>query len=360
MKRRLFLKFLFFIPSIFNRLFAKEGSKGKMIKKQTPIDFQWPTLEPFLFCVHHHDMYPAGNEKHGVDSKYFAGRQLGSDFQLKDGFRMYHGDGVPGFPVHPHRGFETITIVRKGYVDHADSMGAIGRYGQGDVQWMTAGGGVQHCEMFPLLSKDSNNELELFQIWLNLPKENKMVNPDFKMLWAEDIPKVEGDEVSVSVISGSYEKTSYYEAPAKSWANKKENEVTILLAKFKKEGKFQYPATAGVNRMIYFFTDDKKTLNGQVVNGKQAVEVDSNIPLEIQAKANSEFLVLQAKPIGEPIVQYGPFVMNTQAEIQQAISDYQRTQFGGWRWSDKGVVHGGKAERFAQYPNNQMVRPKKS
>ena len=84
---------------------------------------------------------------------------MGDDFIIKDGFRMYHGKSVPGFPGHPHRGFETITVVRKGIVDHADSMGASGRYGNGDVQWMTAGKGVQHSEMFPLIHSDKENTI---------------------------------------------------------------------------------------------------------------------------------------------------------------------------------------------------------
>lgn len=108
-----------------------------MIKQSTPIELHWPTQEPFLFCAHHLDRYPEGNKNLGLDSKHFAGRQMGSDFNEKDGFRIYHGEEIPGFPVHPHRGFETITIVRRGYADHADSLGAAGRYGEGDVQWMT-------------------------------------------------------------------------------------------------------------------------------------------------------------------------------------------------------------------------------
>jgi redox-sensitive bicupin YhaK (pirin superfamily) len=113
-----------------------------------------------------------------------AGRNLGQDFTVKDGWRMYHGRVVPGFPSHPHRGFETVTVVRRGLVDHADSTGAAARYGGGDVQWLTAGSGIQHAEMFPLLARDRGNPLELFQIWLNLPAADKMAEPHFAMVWS--------------------------------------------------------------------------------------------------------------------------------------------------------------------------------
>ncbi|TNF47068.1 MAG: pirin family protein, partial [Bacteroidetes bacterium] len=160
----------------------------KKIIRTKALGFQWETQDPFLFCVHHEDNYPKGNAQLGPDTS-LEGRYLGQDFIVKDGWRMYHGTKVPGFPGHPHRGFETITVVRKGLVDHADSTGAAGRYGNGDVQWMTAGKGVQHSEMFPLLNQDSENPLELFQIWLNLPRSNKMVEPHFKMIWGENVPR---------------------------------------------------------------------------------------------------------------------------------------------------------------------------
>src|SRR5688500_1055829 len=149
-----------------------------------PLGFPWETRDPFLFCVNHDDRYPAGNEVLGPASS-LAGRDLGQDFEPSEDWRMYHGRRVPGFPAHPHRGFETVTIVRRGLVDHSVSLGATARYGHGDVQWLTAGRGIQHSEMFPLLRQDAPNHLELFQIWLNLPRADKMVEPHFTMFWAD-------------------------------------------------------------------------------------------------------------------------------------------------------------------------------
>jgi len=330
-----------------------------MIKQIIPIDFQWPTLEPFLFCVHHYDFFPPGNKNFGVDPKHFTGRQMGSDFTLKDGFRMYHGDEIPGFPVHPHRGFETITIVRKGLIDHADSLGAAGRYGEGDVQWMTAGSGVQHSEMFPLLHQDKENTVELFQIWLNLPKKNKMVAPDFKMLWADQIPKINlGPLVQVNLISGEFDGTKYYEAPKNSWASDSQNEVNILLVKVQKGGEFKFnKSIKNTNRVLYFFVGSDLMLNENVVKGHHAVILDSTKDLEIKSISEEiEFLILEAKPISEPVVQHGPFVMNSRQEIMDAFNDYQKTQFGGWPWPVPDMIHGSGFEKFAKYPDGHIEK----
>ena len=161
---------------------------GDSVIQTVPLGPQWATVDPFLFCVHHLDIYPAGNERLGPDAS-LAGRDIGMDFAGIDGWRMYHGATVPGFPQHPHRGFETVTFVRRGYVDHSDSLGATARFGRGDVQWLTAGKGIVHCEMFPLLDREGENATELFQIWLNLPAADKMVDPYFTMLWDEDLPR---------------------------------------------------------------------------------------------------------------------------------------------------------------------------
>ena len=202
------------------------------------LGFQWETSDPFLFCVHHNDHYPAGNEEMGPAAS-LSGRNIGQDFKLKDGWRMYHGETVPGFPEHPHRGFETVTIVRKGLVDHADSLGASGRYGSGDVQWMTAGKGVQHAEMFPLVNKDSENTLELFQIWLNLPKAKKFAEPNYKMLWSESIPQktikdINGNSIKLTIIAGKYEDIAPPSPPPDSWASDQDNSVSIWIVKMQK------------------------------------------------------------------------------------------------------------------------------
>ena len=166
----------------------RTSNTAHVVTNVSKLGFPWRTRDPFLFCVHHDDRYPKGNESLGPAAS-LAGRNLGQDFEVRDGWRMYHGEVVPGFPQHPHRGFETVTIVRNGLLDHSDSLGATARFGGGDVQWLTAGKGINHSEMFPLLKKDAPNPVELFQIWLNLPGAKKMVAPHFSMLWDDRIPR---------------------------------------------------------------------------------------------------------------------------------------------------------------------------
>lgn len=141
------------------------------------LGFPFRTLDPFLFCVYHKDFYPAGDELMRAPR-----RGDGADFTPSAPYRMYHGDRIPGFPQHPHRGFETLTATLEGIIDHTDSMGNAGRYGHGDLQWMTAGKGIVHGENFPLVNSDSPNPLRLFQIWLNLPRKDKMVEPCYVMV----------------------------------------------------------------------------------------------------------------------------------------------------------------------------------
>lgn len=332
-----------------------------------PLSFPWPTQDPFLFCVHHDDRYPAGNGRFGPAAS-LAGRQIGSDFSYRDGWSLYHGEQVPGFPAHPHRGFETVTLVRTGRIDHADSAGAAARYGDGDVQWLTAGRGIQHSEMFPLLRTDAPNPLDLFQIWLNLPARSKFAAPHFTMFWADTVPRrvetdAEGRRAELLCVAGALpDLAAPPSPPPDSWASQAEADVAIWTLKLDAGARLTLPAARGgaaTKRRLYFFLGDGLRVADQPVPGHCAIDLAAERPAEIvnTGTTPAELLMLQGRPIGEPVAQYGPFVMNTQAEIRQAFADYQRTGFGGWSWDDAAPVHGTDAARFARHPDGRVERP---
>lgn len=325
---------------------------------------QWPTIDPFLFCVHHHDAYPAGDERLAPKAS-LEGRDLGMDFSGRDGWSMYHGLAVPGFPQHPHRGFETVTYVRQGYVDHADSLGATARFGRGDVQWLTAGGGIVHAEMFPLVAEDTANPTELFQIWLNLPAEDKLVEPHFSMLWDEDIPRVvatdgEGRTVEVTVIAGELAGQHPALPPPRSWARRADADVAIWHLRLEPGASWELPAarTPETVRMLYVFEGSGLVVGGSVVGARTGVAVEAAEPVPLAAGDQPvEALVLQGRPIGEPVARYGPFVLNDRAGIEQAFADYRRTGFGGWPFPDDGPTHPRAQGRFARHADGRVEHP---
>lgn len=339
----------------------KKSSNG--ILNIEKLGFPWTTRDPFLFCVYHADAYPEGDGAFGPLTS-LGGRNLGNDFVLKDGWRMYHGKSIPGFPVHPHRGFETVTVVRKGMVDHSDSLGGAGRYGHGDVQWMTAGKGIQHAEMFPLLNNENANPLELFQIWLNLPRKSKFVEPHYFMFWQEQIPvRVFMDqdkrETRVEVVAGSLEDSKAPDPAPDSWAADAENEVAIWYIQMEAEASWTLPpASKGINRTLYFFEGDQLMINQSAVQVDHGIDLEANQPVElINGSREGRFLLLQGRPIQEPVANYGPFVMNTMEEIQETYRDYQGTQFGGWPWPRPDMVHPAEKGRFALHADGREQFP---
>jgi redox-sensitive bicupin YhaK (pirin superfamily) len=323
----------------------------------------WQTSDPFLFCVHHDDAYPAGNERLGPAAS-LAGREMGQDFAGKDGWRMYHGTVVPGFPQHPHRGFETVTIIRRGLIDHSDSLGATARFGAGDVQWLTAGGGIVHSEMFPLLDQGAPNPLELFQIWLNLPAEDKLVAPHFAMLWNEGIPRRRftdgaGRVTEVTVVAGSLDGERPPAPPPRSWASRPDADVAIWSIRMDAGASWSLPPAAHPSsvRTLYFFRGSSMRVGGRPLEARAAVVLRSDVETRLEAGPQAcDVLLLQGRPIGQPVVQYGPFVMNSAAEIQRAIRDYQRTGFGGWPWPADDPVHGASEGRFAKHADGRVER----
>jgi redox-sensitive bicupin YhaK (pirin superfamily) len=320
-----------------------------MIRKQFLLNGPWPTQSPFLFCVYHQDNYPKGNGNLGVPNH--NNPNPGSDFDPNQPFRMYHGQSVPGFPAHPHRGFETITIVNKGFVDHADSHGNAARYGKGDVQWMSAGSGLQHSEMFPLIYENQNNTFELFQIWLNLPAKSKSTPPGFKIFWNDEIPVLypNGNEaVSVRLIAGNFDDTSALQPLEHSWAGDAANHVLIIEIYIAPGHQITIPKTdAMANRTLYFFEGESANLNDVTIQSSRGFEIAPDQQLVLKAQnTNARFLLLQGIPINEPVVAHGPFVMNTAQEIYQTFEDYQRNYFGGWQWESQEPTHGHEAKRF--------------
>ncbi len=330
------------------------------VLQTVPLGFQWQTVDPFLFCVHHLDHYPAATADLGPAAS-LEGRPLGQDFEGIDGWRMYHGQVVPGFPSHPHRGFETISYVRRGLIDHADSLGASARYGRGDVQWMTAGSGIVHSEMFPLLDRDGPNTMEMFQIWINLPAADKMVDAHFSMLWDHDIPRhietnVAGATTEVTVIAGTLADATPPSPPPASWASRTEADVSIWHIVLEPDATWTMPPTASQDtvRTLYAFEGSGLTIGGDVIPVSTGAVVDPTAAVELAATDRVEILMLQGRPLGEPVAQHGPFVMNTRAEIQQTFDDYQRTRFGGWPWDRDDPTHGINGERFARHASGEV------
>jgi redox-sensitive bicupin YhaK (pirin superfamily) len=242
-------------------------------------------------------------------------------------------------------------------------MGAVARFGRGDAQWMTAGRGVVHSEMFPLLDTEGPNTGELFQIWVNLPAEDKLVEPHFTMLWDGDIPRVTrtddaGRTTTITVIAGALDGVTPPSPPPHSWASRPDADVAVWHLQLEPGATVELPAarSAETVRVLYVFDGSGLTIGGERVDGAHGAHVDSGAPVALEAPSDGpvEGLVLQGRPIGEPVAQYGPFVMNTRSEIQQAFEDYQRTQFGGWPWPEDDPVHGPEPRRFARHADGQV------
>ncbi len=332
-----------------------------VIIEQVTLGRVWQTVDPFLFCVHHDDDYPEGDDEFGP-CEPLVGRNIGQDFSGRDGWSMYHGSLVPGFPSHPHRGFETISFMRSGFMDHSDSLGAAARFGMGDVQWMTAGQGIVHAEMFPLLKGQERNPLEMFQIWINLPGRDKMVEPHFSMLWNHEIPKhtfldSAGRVTTVTVVAGQITDQRAPAPPPHSWAADPANDVNIWHVDVAPEASWTLPLAKHRDtvRTLYVFGGGGIRIGDREIHKGEGVVIRCDVPVTITDLGDGvDVLILQGRPIGEPVVQYGPFVMNTKAGIQKAYSDYQTTGFGGWPWKDADPNHGPDIKRFAKHADGRV------
>ncbi len=343
---------------------GETGNQGNSepVIESFPLGFPWRTVDPFIVTVHHVDAYPAGTA--AMTPVSFDGMRDGAADSRSGGWSMYYGSDVPGFPLHPHRGFETVTFIRRGTIDHSDSLGARARYGAGDVQWLTAGNGIVHAEMFPLLNEDAPNTAELFQIWLNLPAADKMAAPHFTMLWREDVPRVvlkddAGGRTEVTVVAGAFGEVEPLPAPSDSWASKPEAELAIWQFVAEPTATWTLPPTAHreTHRTLYLVAGSV-TIGDATFTAPRGIALRAGGPVTVEAGPDgAEALILQGRPIDEPVALGGPFVMNDQAEIVAAYADYRRTGFGGWPWASDGPVHPRESPRFAEHPDGRTEYP---
>ena len=232
-----------------------------------------------------------------------------------------------GAPDHPHRGFETVTYLLAGKLEHKDSKGNVAYLGPGDVQWMTAGSGVIHSEVPDAEFKRKGGRVHGFQIWVNLPARDKMMSPRYQDVPAADIPQAESEDgrVKVRVVAG--------ESLGAQAVIDTRTPISFLHFTVKPGGSIDQPVPAEHNAMAYVFSGEARIgpESGAVREGQLAVfgpgEV-ARIAVAPDAAGPAELLLLSGVPLNEPVARYGPFVMNTDQEIEQAITDYQQGRFG--------------------------------
>jgi len=239
-----------------------------------------------------------------------------------------------GVGQHPHRGFETVTIVYQGELEHRDSTGAGGLIGPGDVQWMTAANGIIHEEFHSPAFARSGGTLEMVQLWVNLPARDKRAAAGYQTLLAQDIPEVtlDGEGGSLRVIAGSYRG---HTGPARTFTR-----LDVWDLRLNVGVALQLPLAAGRNAALV-------VLRGSVqVNGEREAGPSSLVLLDrggedvtVEALEGTSVLLLSGEPIDEPIVGYGPFVMNSQAEIAESFDDFQAGRFGQMQDERGGAAH---------------------
>jgi redox-sensitive bicupin YhaK (pirin superfamily) len=226
-----------------------------------------------------------------------------------------------GVGVHPHRGFETVTIVYEGEVDHRDSTGNGGHIGPGDVQWMTAASGILHEEFHSKAFTEKGGAMEMVQLWVNLPAKDKMLPPGYQTLMDGEIPSVAIDGGRVRVIAGEY---AGARGPAKTFTP-----INIWDVRLNAGAKTEFALPEGHTLALLVQSGSVKLHTGQFAGASQFVlfERDGGA-IAVEAESDAKLLVLSGEPINEPVVQYGPFVMNTEGEIRQAITDFNAGKFG--------------------------------
>ena len=219
---------------------------------------------------------------------------------------------IAGFPDHPHRGFITFTYMLDGHMEHRDSMGNRGDLKAGGVQWMKAASGVIHSEM----PQQSNGLMRGFQLWINLPASEKMSAPAYQEFSATAIPEVTREHARVRVLAGEFEGTrGVIDDPA--------TDVLYLDVSLDAAARFSLPLAETHHGFVYVFEGSARLADEALAQHTLAVLGSGDAVEVVAGESGARFILVAGRPIGEPVVQYGPFVMNTREEIEQAIADYR-------------------------------------
>lgn len=227
-------------------------------------------------------------------------------------------DYIAGFPPHPHRGFCTLTYMLEGRMAHEDSQGNKGEIGAGGLQWMKAARGMIHSEM----PKQEDGMMWGFQLWVNLPASEKMSDPEYADIMGDQVPEVVQDGVTVRVLAGDF---AGEQGPITAYVTPAERNFLYLDVRFGsgEQGRtILLPEQGQQTRLAYVYQGTVR-IDGVTVRAGELAELKAEGDLSVSADANAAMLLLAAQPIGEPIAQYGPFVMNTEDELRQAFADYQ-------------------------------------
>lgn len=275
---------------------AMRGDIGELVTYQAlpAASLAVERVEPFIFLNHHGpQVYPPGN------------------------------GGLP-FGPHPHRGFETVTFILAGNLLHKDSGGYESLIHAGGVQWMTAGRGLIHAEVSSEEFKASGGPVEILQLWVNLPARLKMTEPRYRGMQREEIPSVEldGGRVTLNPVSGSWEGVA---APFETLTD-----VSLSLVRFESGGRWSINVPAG-RSVLFYVVAGQLNVNGRAAEARHTVEFgDEDESIEVEAESEAILLFGHAARNREPIANYGPFVMNTREELEQAVNDYRAGRFGVW------------------------------
>lgn len=326
--------------------------------KKSGLGMHWDTEDPFIFVSHHEDDYPPGNRQQAPPLREISGRNLGRDYQLKLGFRMYHGKVVPGFPMHTHWGYETLTVPEIGYIDHFDTERIEGRFGFGDVQWVSASSKYEHCEMYPLADQENRNPNDITQIMINLPLEMKNRGNQVTTVWKNDVPTAHGDGWDAEVFCGDFGSASS-ESPNEISYAKRANGVRIVRITMSPRSKVTIDAAAeGATRNLYFISGKDAKVLGEAVEYYNRLKLSNTEEIDIvNGEERSVFWLLEGRPIGQRMASFGPVTLEDLKEVRKGLDEIRRNEFLEWPWDviDKAQPLG--TQRFIRYPDGTEIRP---